>query len=87
VTNNGVGFDAKEVTGRMGRQITASGLGGISERAIMLGGRLKIESAPGAGTLLTAELPLRMHVAGEKRAAAARYPTAGNEIESVHDSL
>lgn len=70
IWDNGIGFDAKEVTGRMGRQIAASGLGRISESAIMLGGRLKIESSPGAGTLLTAELPLRTQVAGEKRPAS-----------------
>jgi signal transduction histidine kinase len=34
----------------------------MRERAIMLGGQLDVESAPAAGTLLRAELPLRMTV-------------------------
>jgi signal transduction histidine kinase len=32
----------------------------MRERAIMLGGWLDVDSVPGAGTLLTAELPLSM---------------------------
>ena len=34
-----------------------SGLRGLSDRIAALGGTLRIESAPGAGTTLTAELP------------------------------
>ena len=34
-----------------------SGLPGLSDRIAALGGTLRIESAPGAGTTLTAELP------------------------------
>jgi signal transduction histidine kinase len=37
---------------------TAAGLTGMQERAQLLGGRLLVETAPGAGTRLTAELPL-----------------------------
>lgn len=70
IWDNGIGFDAKEVTGKIGRQTAPSGLADISERAIRSGGRLKIESTPGNGTLLTAELPVRMRIAGEKRPAA-----------------
>nr|NIN99224.1 histidine kinase [Anaerolineae bacterium]NIQ82060.1 histidine kinase [Anaerolineae bacterium] len=36
----------------------SSGLSGMQERAVLLGGHLTVESAPGAGTRLTAELPL-----------------------------
>ncbi|MFL7794184.1 MAG: PAS domain S-box protein, partial [Anaerolineae bacterium] len=36
----------------------SSGLVGMRERAALLGGELTIESAPGTGTCLTAELPL-----------------------------
>jgi signal transduction histidine kinase len=35
-----------------------TGLAGMHERAVLLGGRLTVESAPGAGTCVTAELPL-----------------------------
>jgi PAS domain S-box-containing protein len=38
----------------------ASGLSGMRERAELLGGELTVESAPGAGTQITAELPLRV---------------------------
>ena len=35
-----------------------SGLAGMRERAVLLGGRLEIDSQPGAGTRLTAELSI-----------------------------
>jgi len=40
----------------------SSGLSGMSERVLLLGGRLTIEAAPGAGTRLVAELPLSNHM-------------------------
>ncbi len=56
IEDRGSGFDpqAAQAGGR------ASGLTGMRERAISLGGQLTIESAPGArsGTKLTADLPL-----------------------------
>ena len=54
VEDRGVGFDP-EVVLRAGK---TSGLAGMRERAAAVGGRLIIESAPRAGTKLTAELPL-----------------------------
>ena len=33
------------------------GLAGLAERMAMLGGRLRVDSPPGAGTILFAELP------------------------------
>jgi len=39
-----------------------TGLAGMYERAALLGGYLAVESAPGAGTRLTAELPLSGHL-------------------------
>jgi PAS domain S-box-containing protein len=54
IKDRGAGFDPDSrpsgITG---------GLSGMHERAIMLGGKFKVESTPGAGSLLTAELPLR----------------------------
>jgi signal transduction histidine kinase len=35
-----------------------SGLGGLRDRVETLGGRLEVESVPGRGTLVRAELPL-----------------------------
>lgn len=54
IEDQGTGFQP-EVT------LTASassGLSGMRERAVLLGGHLTVESAPGDGTRLTAELPL-----------------------------
>jgi signal transduction histidine kinase len=52
IEDNGCGFDPADVTaGRLG-------LEGMRERAGLFNGRLRIESAPGHGTTVTAELPL-----------------------------
>ena len=55
VEDRGCGFDlfAASNAGR------SSGLAGMRERAQLLGGRVHIESAPGAGTTVLAEFPLR----------------------------
>lgn len=44
----------------------SSGLAGMRERAQLLGGRLELHSAPGAGTTLTAVLPLMEEAQGRK---------------------
>ena len=48
----GIGFDPDEITE------TSFGIGGIRERARLLGGRATIDSTPGKGTLVRVELPL-----------------------------
>jgi PAS domain S-box-containing protein len=53
VKDLGSGFNATSL--RIG---TSSGLSGMRERTLILGGNFKIESSPDAGTLLTAEIPL-----------------------------
>jgi len=53
VEDDGVGFDVEEALQR-GRL----GLVGMRERVDALGGSLKIESAPGAGTTVLAQIPL-----------------------------
>jgi signal transduction histidine kinase len=50
VQDNGAGFDTQFVRGL--------GLLGMEERVRRLGGQLHIDSHPGRGTLVTAELPL-----------------------------
>jgi signal transduction histidine kinase len=55
VEDRGVGFEEGEVRAAA----ASSGLSGMQERAALLGGRLQVESRPGAGTCITAELPLR----------------------------
>ncbi len=51
VKDDGVGFDPQRTRGM--------GILGMHERVQRLGGKLTIESQPGQGTLLTAELPLK----------------------------
>ena len=54
IEDRGTGFEPEAV-------LTAgatTGLAGMRERAVLLGGQLTVESAPGAGTCVTAELPL-----------------------------
>jgi signal transduction histidine kinase len=63
VEDEGAGFDPGAVlaAGRSG------GLPGMHERVTLLGGRLAVESAPGGGTHLLAELPSAGHTRGEER--------------------
>jgi signal transduction histidine kinase len=53
VEDNGRGFDRAAV------REDALGVEGVRERTALLGGRVRIETAPGAGTTLVAEIPLR----------------------------
>jgi signal transduction histidine kinase len=54
IHDNGCGFDPADIDGPKDGHF---GLQGMRERIKRLGGRLEIRSAPGHGTLLTAELP------------------------------
>jgi PAS domain S-box-containing protein len=54
VEDSGAGFDADFTVG----PADTSGMAGMRERAVLLGGQLTVESAPGDGTRLTAELSL-----------------------------
>jgi PAS domain S-box-containing protein len=54
VEDHGIGFDDQVVHAGA----ASSGLSGMRERAALLGGRLTVESRPGAGTRVTAELPV-----------------------------
>jgi signal transduction histidine kinase len=53
IEDAGAGFDARAVppSGR-------TGLSGMRERAVLLGGDLTLETSPGDGVRLTAELPI-----------------------------
>lgn len=62
IRDRGAGFDPKATSAR-----TTAGIGGMQERAAMVGGWLKVESAPGEGTRVMAKLPL----AGSARAGKA----------------
>lgn len=54
IEDHGCGFDTNAAPGAG----VGSGLMGMRERARSLGGRVFVESTPGAGTMVTAELPL-----------------------------
>jgi PAS domain S-box-containing protein len=54
ISDHGAGFDVDAVLANG----MAGGLAGLRERATLLGGRLTIESKPGAGTRVSAEFPL-----------------------------
>ncbi|MFN3762665.1 MAG: GAF domain-containing sensor histidine kinase [Anaerolineae bacterium] len=56
VEDDGEGFDMETVMAaqRQGRL----GLSGMAERASLVGGRLTVESAPGAGTMVLLEVPI-----------------------------
>lgn len=52
VTDDGQGFDTTEIS-------TGFGLVGMRDRAVLVGGTVSIESAPGSGTTVRAEIPAR----------------------------
>jgi signal transduction histidine kinase len=54
IADDGAGFDANAALAAG----TSTGLPGMRERATLLGGRWLLESAPGAGTRVTAEFPV-----------------------------
>jgi PAS domain S-box-containing protein len=54
VEDRGNGFDVESVLAASG----TSGLAGMRERAVLMGGRLTVDSRPGIGTRLTAELSI-----------------------------
>jgi signal transduction histidine kinase len=56
IKDNGTGFDEKEVKTRKDKGI---GLKLLKERSIALGGSFKIQSAPGNGTEIRIELPVK----------------------------
>jgi signal transduction histidine kinase len=53
VTDNGNGFDAATAAAKPG----SFGLAGMQERARLLGGKLRVLSAPGRGVAVRLELP------------------------------
>ena len=57
VEDDGVGFDVNDVARADGDGRPRLGLSGIRERLSLLGGRMNLESTPGAGTTLFVDLP------------------------------
>ena len=54
--DEGRGFDADAAMAKG----MSSGLAGMRERAVLLGGSFSVESGPGTGACLNAHLPLRV---------------------------
>jgi signal transduction histidine kinase len=74
IEDDGKGFDPESVSKREGRR--PWGLLGIRERAEILGGTARIDSAPGKGTRVLVHVPL--HRGGDPVRAEL------NDVESVH---
>lgn len=55
VTDDGCGFD---VEAARGSRLSGLGLFGMEERLALIGGTLRVDSSPGKGTRLSAEVPL-----------------------------
>lgn len=60
IEDDGVGFDPENVTSNPSHGL---GLFGMQERASLLGGSLKIESGPGAGTTVFIKIPAKAELA------------------------
>jgi signal transduction histidine kinase len=60
IEDYGVGFNPEAVL----QKGNTSGLNGMRERAVLLGGHFTIETSPGAGTRLTAEFPISLSTGG-----------------------
>jgi signal transduction histidine kinase len=56
IGDDGIGFDAPALLASSGRR--RLGIAGMEERVTLLGGRLEIHSAPGAGTTVTMTVPV-----------------------------
>jgi signal transduction histidine kinase len=72
ITDDGAGFDVNAAWGK------GVGLVSMVERLQAIGGTLEISSTPGAGTRLTATVPVHVIQNGRKRhAAGAKATTRG----------
>ena len=64
VSDDGRGFDQAKVEGGFG-------LVGMRERVDLVGGSLELESTPGSGTVINAELPARHRADAASRSTSA----------------
>ena len=62
IEDDGKGFDVSQVTALASEK--KLGLFGMYERASLIGGKLTIESQPGAGTTIFLEVPLKLPQGG-----------------------
>jgi signal transduction histidine kinase len=73
VRDDGVGFDVAAARARAARG-QSSGLLGMQERVDLLGGQMRIESAPGQGAAIFVWLPLSLPAAEEPAPARSSLP-------------
>ena len=66
ITDDGVGFDVDQVRGRSSED-TGLGLVGMTERALLLGGCVEIESGSGRGTRISASVPFHRSPVASQR--------------------
>lgn len=83
VTDDGVGFDPNRLKIYGGRE-GGFGLFSIQERAIALGGFLKVQSTPPKGSCFVVQIPLEKRFAGtqdakDRESASNQAPAAGNK--------
>jgi PAS domain S-box-containing protein len=77
VEDSGCGFDVKAVLGQSGALRDGFGLASIRERLTMLGGRLDVISAVGAGARFTIVAPRRLGQPAAQQPAAQAGPRPG----------
>jgi signal transduction histidine kinase len=70
VVDDGVGFDPAQIT-------AGFGLVGMQDRVALVGGKVSVESSPGAGTTVHAEVPARRDDSGEPETGPS-IPPAGD---------
>jgi len=66
IRDDGVGFDVQAALERAARGASL-GLPGMQERAVLVGGQIEIESAPGRGTEIRARFPLPLPLSPDER--------------------
>lgn len=74
VRDNGLGFNSATAEVRPGRPSGGQGLSNMAARATMLGGRLLVVSAPGQGSEIRLEVPVRTDRQGRKGRRGERSP-------------
>ena len=81
VADDGGGFAVAEPSPRMGREaVSGLGMPGMAERARLLGGSLRVESRPGAGTLVVVEIPLNI----QHRTSNTEQPTPNSQHRTAN---
>jgi signal transduction histidine kinase len=74
IRDNGRGFDASKITGIDEQTGRGRGLVTMEERATLLGGAIRFESAPGKGTTIVAEIPLKGLADAQDSSSCSRRP-------------